>query len=252
MKVSIITVTKNSAATVRRTLESVAGQTHSDIEHIIIDGASNDDTLEIVNGFSHVAKVISEPDQGMYDALNKGLNLASGDVVGILHSDDIYHDDTIIEKVVEGFSTHQVDSVFGDIRFVTPNDRNKTQRYYSSAHWHPGKFGRGYMPAHPSFFVKRDMYELYGTFQPDYEIAADYELLIRFLYTHKVSYKYLDLLMVDMLTGGLSNSSPYRRYILNKEIVRGCRENGIRTSMFKVSLKYFAKIFEYKGNGRKR
>ncbi len=252
MKISIITVTKNSTSTVRGTLESVAGQTHPDIEHIIIDGASTDDTLYIVKSFQHVAQVISEQDKGMYDALNKGLKFANGEVVGILHSDDIYHDDTIIEKVVEGFEKHKVDSVFGDIRFVTPNNRNKTQRYYSSAHWHPGKFGRGYMPPHPSFFVKREMYENYGYFKPDYKIAADYELLIRFLYTNKVTYKYLDLLMVDMLPGGLSNGTPYKRYILNKEIVRGCRENGINTSLFKVSLKYFAKVFEYINNGRKR
>lgn len=244
--VSIITVTFNSAATVGDTLQSVALQNHSNIEHIIIDGASKDHTLEVVKQYSHVAQVISEPDKGMYDGLNKGIALASGEIIGILNSDDVLHDTTIISKIVDAFEQDSsLESVFADIRFVSPKDRSKTTRYYSSARFDPSKFEWGYMPAHPSFYCRKSVYKQYGTFQIDYQIAADYEWLTRVLYKHQISYQYLPLLTVDMLPGGLSNGTLERRWRLNKEIIRACAENGIKTNMFKLSLKYFRKIFEY-------
>lgn len=244
MKVTLITVAYNSAKTIRKTLESIASQDYPDIEHIVIDGASKDNTVEIVKEFKNVHRLISEPDKGMWDGLNKGLAIAEGEIIGMLNSDDVYADDTIISQVVAAFKKYQVDTVYGDIQFVSNKEPDKVVRYYSSKKFHPGRFRYGYMPAHPSFFVKRGVYEKYGHFKPDYKIAADYDLMIRFLKVHQVSYKYLDLMMVNMLIGGMSNDSLKSIYILNKEIVRTCRENGIYTNLFIVSLKYFRKVFE--------
>ncbi|MEZ5039054.1 MAG: glycosyltransferase family 2 protein [Saprospiraceae bacterium] len=244
MKVTLITVAYNSAKTIRKTLESIASQDYPHIEHIVIDGASKDNTVDIVKEFQHVHRLISEPDKGMWDGLNKGLAIAEGDIIGMLNSDDVYADHTIISQVVAAFKKYQVDTVYGDIQFVSTKDPEKVVRYYSSKKFHPGKFRYGYMPAHPSFFVKRTVYEKYGYFKPDYKIAADYDLMIRFLKIHQVSYKYLDLMMVNMLIGGMSNDSLKSIYILNKEIVRTCRENGIYTNLFILSLKYFRKVFE--------
>ena len=246
MKVSIITVTFNSASTVGATLRSVTDQGYSDIEHIVIDGASKDNTLEVVKQYPHVAQLISEPDKGMYDGLNKGIALATGEIIGILNSDDVLHDTTIISQIVQSFERdNSLESVFADIRFVSPKDRSKTTRYYSSAKFNPSKFEWGYMPAHPSFYCKKYVYEQFGNFQTDYKIAADYEWLTRVLYKHQITYQYLPLLTVDMLPGGLSNGTIERRWRLNKEIIRACAENGIKTNMFKLSLKYFRKVFEY-------
>lgn len=244
MKVTLITVAYNSGGTIRKTLESIQSQDYPDIDHIVIDGASKDNTVEIVEDFQHVQKLISEPDKGMWDALNKGLAIAEGDIIGMLNSDDVYANNTIISQIVEAFKTYPVDTIYGDIQFISRTDPEKVVRYYSSKHFHPGKFRYGYMPAHPSFFVKRTVYEQYGYFKPDYRIASDYDLMIRFLKVYRVSYKYLDLMMVNMLIGGKSTRGLKSTYVLNKEIVRACRENGIYTNLFIVSLKYFRKVFE--------
>ena len=244
MKISIITATYNSVATVRDTLESIANQTHPDIEHIIIDGASKDETLDIVNEFSHVSKVISEPDGGIYDALNKGIKAATGDIIGILNSDDFFPHNQIISTIVETFNKENTDSIIGDINFVSSKNLKKVVRYYSSKNWSPGKFAKGYMPAHPSFYVKKKFYDKFGLYKTDYKICADYELLIRFLYVNKISYHYINQTLVTMRAGGVSNASLKSRYILNNEIVRACKENDINTNLFKVSLKVFSKISE--------
>lgn len=244
MKVSIITATYNSAATIADTLRSVESQTYKDIEHIIVDGQSKDNTLAIVDEFPHVAKVISEKDNGIYDAINKGILIASGEIVGILNSDDFLADSDIIYKIVNQFDG-KVQAFIGDVIFVNPNDLSKTVRYYSSAWWKPYLFRWGFMPAHPSFYIRRKYYESFGGYKLGYKIAADYELLIRMLLVKKVQYKYLPLKVVIMRTGGVSTKNLESRYILNKEIVRACRENGIYTNMFLLSFKYFIKIFEF-------
>jgi len=244
MKVSIITATYNSASTIKGTLESVANQTYNDIEHIIVDGQSKDSTLEIVNGFPHVSKVISEKDKGIYDAINKGILIASGEIVGVLNSDDFLADSDIIKKIVNQFDVN-VEAFIGDVIFVNPTDLSQPVRYYSSAWWRPCLFRWGFMPAHPSFYIRRKYYEAFGVYKLGYKIAADYELLIRMLFVKKVKYKYLPLKVVVMRTGGVSTKNLESRYILNKEIVRACRENGIYTNMFLLSFKYFIKIFEF-------
>jgi glycosyltransferase involved in cell wall biosynthesis len=245
MKVSIITVTYNAGATIRDTIESVLAQDYPHIEHIIIDAASKDNTAEIVRSYGdRIAQFISEPDRGMYDGMNKGIKLATGDVVAILNADDIYINSQVISTIVDQFEQHQVDSVFADLVYVKHDNLDKVVRYYSSASFHPGKFAYGWMPAHPTFMVKRWAFDRYGLFKIDYKIAADYELLIRFLAIHQMSYHYIPQVLVKMRTGGASTANLSSNWILNREIVRGCLENGIQTNMTKVLSKYFVKVFQ--------
>lgn len=245
MKVSIITVTYNAGTTIRDTIESVLAQDYPNIEHIIIDGASTDNTVEIVQSYGdRIARFVSEPDRGMYDGMNKGIKLATGDVVAILNADDVYIHSRVISTIVNQFEQHHVDAVFADLVYVKHDDLDKIVRYYSSAHFHPGKFAYGWMPAHPTFVVKRWAFDLYGFFKIDYKIAADYELLIRFLAIHQMSYHYIPQVLVKMRTGGASTANLSSNWILNREIVRGCLENGIQTNMTKVLSKYFVKVFQ--------
>ena len=245
MKVSIVTATYNSEETVKSSIDSVLFQDYEDIELIIVDGKSTDRTLEIVESFGRrISKVISEPDRGIYDAMNKGISVATGDVVGILNSDDFYANSQVISTVISTLESTQSDSVFGDLVYVKPENIDKVVRYYSSAHFHPALFSKGWMPAHPTFFVRRWAYQKYGLFQTDYKIAADYELLVRLLAKHKLSYTYIPKVMVNMRTGGASTSSFMSNWILNKEIVRACSENDIDTNLTKLFAKYFKKVFQ--------
>lgn len=247
MKVSIITVTYNSAEYIEHAIQSVQQQTYDQIEHIVVDGASTDHTLQIIdknNTPEHPIKVLSEPDEGIYDAMNKGIQMATGDVVGILNSDDFYANENVISKIMTIFEQGCIDVVIGDIVFVKPSDLNKVVRNYSARKWHPGKFAWGYMPAHPSCFIKRSCFKELGYYKTDYKIAADYELLIRFLKVYKLPYHYLPEVMVKMRTGGASTKNWKSNVTLNEEIIRGCRENGIRTNHLKVYSKYFKKVFE--------
>jgi glycosyltransferase involved in cell wall biosynthesis len=243
MKISIITATFNSANTIADCIASVNMQTHNEIEHIIVDGVSEDNTLEIINSNpNRVSKIISEPDTGIYDAMNKGIKIATGDIVGILNSDDFLTTDDVIEKIVSTFKTDTVDGVYGDICFVKPKNLNKVVRYYSAKWFKPSLFRYGFMPPHPSFYVRRKWYEKLGLYKIDYKIAADYELLIRYLKVNKLKTHYLDFCVVIMRTGGDSTRNLKSNWILNKEIVRGCHENAIYTNMLILSVKYIFKI----------
>lgn len=242
--VSIITATYNSAATIRSTLESIKKQTYPYIEHIIVDGKSTDETVSIAKQYSSVSKIISEPDNGIYDAMNKGILAATGDVIGILNSDDFYSNTEVLANVMNAFIADPK-AVIGDIIFVKPENLDKVVRRYSAKKWHPGKFKWGFMPPHAGVFLPKDAYRMYGLYQTDYKIAADYELLIRMFYTNNLPYKYISKTIVTMRTGGISTRNAMSRYILNKEIVRGCSENNISTNLFKLSLKYPNKVFEY-------
>ena len=247
--ISIITVTFNSAQTLRDTIQSVFSQTYLDIEYIIIDGLSTDNTIAIVQEyeqqFNGRLKWISEKDVGLYDAMNKGIRMATGDIVGIINSDDFYHRRDVISKVAEVFQNkEEVRAVYGDVRFVNPDNLDKTVRYYSSRNFSPKRFRYGFMPAHPTFFTYRKYFEEFGYYKTDYRIAADYELLIRFLYIHQLKVLYIPLDLMKMRTGGASTASIKNNILLNKEIVRACRENGIWTCMPLLFLKYFIKVFE--------
>ncbi len=245
MKVSIITVCFNSEKTIRDTIESVLSQDYSNIEYIIVDGASTDSTMDVVSEYhEQITKVISEPDKGIYDGMNKGIIAATGDVVGILNSDDFYANNDVIPCVVREFEAKNVDSVFADLVFITRKDPQKIVRYYDSSCFNPEKFNYGWMPAHPTFFVKRSIYERYGLFKTDYKIASDYELLTRFLAKYKISYSHIPKVIIKMRIGGLSTKNLKSNWILNKEIVRTCAENGIKTNIFKVYSKYFTKCLQ--------
>jgi glycosyltransferase involved in cell wall biosynthesis len=247
MRISIITATFNSSAHIADCVKSVNDQNYHDIEHIIVDGASKDNTLEIVNGIpNRVEKIISEPDKGIYDAMNKGIQAATGDVIGILNSDDFFTSDDVIQTVVDSFRNNDIDALYGDVHFVSPENLSKSVRYYSSSVFKPSLFRFGFMPAHPSFYMKKECYDKYGLYALDYKIASDYDLLIRYLYKEKIKYKYIKKDFVTMRTGGVSTENFNSRVTLNKEIVRACRKYGIYTNMFMLSLKYLYKIFELK------
>ena len=245
MKFSIVTVCYNSEATIRDTIESVMAQSYSDIEYIVIDGASSDRTMEIVDEYrDRIAIAVSEPDLGIYDAMNKGLKLATGDIVGILNSDDFYYDEFVLEKVYSVFLDKRFDAIFADLVYVQPDKLDVVVRYYSAAGFTPSKFAYGLMPPHPTFFINREVYEKYGLFKTDYKIAGDFELLVRFLARHKISYHYLPEVIIKMRTGGLSTKNFTSNWLLNKEIIRSCRENNISTNFFKVYSKYLSKVFQ--------
>jgi len=188
--ISIITVCFNSADTIRHTLESIKNQTYSNIEHIIIDGASTDKTLQIVQSFPHVSKIISEKDEGIYDAMNKGIQHASGDIIGILNSDDVYANNNVLNIVASLFETTHTDTVYGDLQYVHPKNANKVLRHWKSGKFHLNRFKYGWMPPHPTFFVKREVYNKAGVFDTTLKTAADYEFMLRILYKYKFSSAY--------------------------------------------------------------
>lgn len=248
MKISIVTVTYNSASTLRDTIESVLSQTYQDIEYIIVDGLSKDNTMEIVREyepkFNGRMRYVSEKDSGLYDAMNKGIKMATGEVVGIINSDDFYHRQDIIQIVAETMSDKYVQAVYGDVRFVNPNDLKTTVRYYSSRIFRPSLFRYGFMPAHPTFFTYKKFFDEFGYYKLNYKIAADYELLVRFLHGHAVQAKYIQTDFMKMRTGGISTASVKSNIVLNKEIVRACKENGVWTCFPMLMFKYLIKVFE--------
>jgi len=243
--VSIITVVYNGAATLERTIQSVLGQTYDNIEYIIVDGGSSDGTLDLVRRYwDRLDLWVSERDKGIYDAMNKGIAMATGDVVGILNSDDFYSSHDVINQVMKEFEDPAVDAVFGDLVFVDPGNLTRVVRKYSAKNWTPKKLAWGFMPPHPTFFVRRKFYGSLGLYKTDYRISSDYELIIRFLLVNKLRYKYLPLQMVTMRKGGVSSRNMKSNFILNEEIIRACRENGVFTNRLMVYSKYFKKVTE--------
>lgn len=241
-KISIITVVLNHKATIRDAIDSVIRQTYKNVEYIIVDGASTDGTTKVIQSYGgKISKFISEKDRGIYDAMNKGLKLSTGDIIGILNADDFYIDELVIEKIMNAFQDKKVDSVFADLIYVKPDDLTKVVRYYDSSLCLPENFKKAMYPAHPTFFAKREMYEKYGYFKTDYKIAADFDLMARFLYTHKISYAYLPEPIIKMRVGGVSTSLK-SLYINTLEQLRVCRENGIKTNLWTILLKYPSKL----------
>jgi glycosyltransferase involved in cell wall biosynthesis len=246
LKVSIITVSYNSASTIKDTIESVASQTYHNIEYIVVDGSSKDETMDIVSSYSEVIdSVISEPDNGIYDAMNKGIQLATGDIVGILNSDDFYETTTVIENIVEHFKNNKTaDVLFGDVVFVEPNNLKKVVRYYSSDKFKPFKLRFGWMPPHPATFIRKSVYDKYGLYKLGYKISADYEMFVRLLMVAKLQFSRIDKVIVRMRSGGASTDGIHSSITLNKEIVKACRENDIYTNLFIVLLKMPFKLLE--------
>lgn len=242
MKVSIITVVWNNKETIKYVIDSVLSQTYTNIEYIIIDGFSTDGTIEIIKNYEDkITKFISEVDNGLYDAMNKGIEVATGDIIGILNSDDFYVDNNVIEKVIKEFKEKRVDSIFADLVYVKSENLDKVVRYYDSSKCFPDKFQYALYPAHPTFFVKREVYNKFGLFKLDYKIAADFDLMARFLYTNKISFSYLNESIIKMRIGGVSTSFS-SLWINSLEQLRVCRENEIKTNIFKIFIKYPIKL----------
>lgn len=248
MKISIITATFNSGKTVRDTIESVQKQTYSDYEYIIKDGGSTDNTLSICqeyeSWFGGRLKIISVSDKGIYDAMNMGIEIATGNVVGFLNSDDLYTSDDILQSIVDTFNENDIDAVYGDVHFVKDDDLNKCVRYYSSSVFRRSLMRFGMMPAHPSFYCKKAVYDKYGYFDTSYKIAADFESLLRFIYIGKIKTQYIKKDFVTMRTGGASTAGFNSRKTIMKEHLQGLRKNGIYSNAFLLSLRYFYKIYE--------
>ena len=242
MKISIITVVWNNNETIKYAIDSVLNQTYKDIEYIVVDGASTDGTVEVVKSYGgKITKFISEKDNGLYDAMNKGISLATGNIVGILNSDDFYVDNNVVKQVVREFNNRGVDSVFADLVYISSSNINKVVRYFDSGQFKPSLFSYGLMPAHPTFFVKKSIYEKYGKFHTDFKNAADFDLLVRFIYTNKITYHYIDKVIVKMRLGGASTSFSSMG-TNNMEILRACKVNGIKTNIFKILLRYVLKF----------
>lgn len=246
MKVSIITVTFNSASTIEDTLLSVINQDHNNIEYIIVDGRSTDDTLTIVEKYKiKISRVISEKDDGLYYAINKGISLATGDLIGILHSDDFYESKNIISSVVDALNISGAESAYGDLQYVERNNKEKIVRYWKSKQYKSGLFLKGWMPPHPAFFVKKDCYTKYGMFNTQLRSSADYELMLRLLHKHKVSTVYIPKVLVKMRTGGQSNVSLINRLKANKEDRLAWKLNGLSPGLFTTILKPLSKLKQY-------
>jgi glycosyltransferase involved in cell wall biosynthesis len=242
MKTSIITVCLNSAATVEDTIRSVLSQDYRDIEHIVVDGGSTDGALDIINRCANnTVKVISEPDDGIYDAMNKGIKLSSGDVIAALNSDDVYINDTVVTEMLDFIAAANLDAAYADLVYVDRENLDKVVRYWKAGPYKKGAFHYGWVPPHPAFFCKRELFERYGSFKADYKIAADFELMLRFIEKHQVKVGYLARPIVKMRTGGKAN---ILQGIIrgNREIIRSFRLNNLRLSPWFFVLKPIKKI----------
>lgn len=245
-KVSIITPALNSAATIRDTIDSVLQQTHTHFEYIIVDGASRDQTVPIVQTYNgRISHLLSEPDDGLYDAMNKGIARATGEIVAILNSDDFYVHSRVLEKVVHLFDHYGVDSVYGDLKYVSAREPSRVVRHWRSGHYHPDNFRYGWMPPHPAFFVRREVYERYGAFDTRFRNSADYELMLRLLYKHRISACYLPEVLVHMRTGGTSNRTLRSRLRSNREDRMAWKVNGLHPPFYTTLLKPARKMSQF-------
>lgn len=245
-EISIITVCYNSAETLEKTIQSIISQSYKNIEYIVVDGFSTDHTLNIIKKYENklAIKWISEKDNGLYDAMNKGVQMATGDYVGILNSDDTFHSHNTVEQVVAFLAENEgIDAIIGDV--VQHRKDGKVIRRYSSKNWVPDHLKVGFMPPHPSLFIKRSLFEKYGLYQLGYRIAADYELIIRYFLKNKISYKYSGLTTTSMLVGGASSSGLASYKIITREVRRAFAENAIAYSPIRVKYRIFWKFLDY-------
>ena len=246
MKISIITVVLNAATTVEDTLRSVASQTYPEIEHIVVDGGSTDGTLEIIQRHrDRIATLISEPDRGIYDAMNKGIAVATGDIIGTLNADDIYADEQVLEKIARVFTDPAIGACHADLVYVARADLDKIIRYWKSCPYTDGLFEKGWLPAHPTFFVRRALYRRYGGFDLKFRFQADFELTMRLLAVHKVRSVYLPEVIVKMRMGGVSNRSVWNVIKGNLEAYRACRLHGLRVTPLFVVRKVVSRLPQF-------
>jgi glycosyltransferase involved in cell wall biosynthesis len=237
LKISVITVCYNAEKTIAHTLRSVHEQTHKDIEHIIIDGRSTDDTLKIIEiEGAHVAKIVSEGDKGIYDAMNKGIALATGDVIGFINADDFYATTRVLETVASAFDKSEVSCCYGDLCYVSQLDPSRVVRYWRSNNFVPKSFEAGWCPPHPTFFVKRSVYQNLGGFDLDFKIAADFELMARYLESARISSFYIPDVLVKMRLGGTTNKSLFNIWNQNIEIIKSLKKLDLQFSVVRFFL----------------
>lgn len=246
MKISIITVTFNSAETIEKTIQSVFNQSYKNVEYIIVDGKSTDETLAIIETYkSHITKIVSEKDNGLYDALNKGIALATGDIIGILHSDDFYTDTNVLQLYADTFSKNDSDAVYSDLYYVDRINTAKIIRKWKSGSYKANSFLYGWMPPHPTFFVKSDCYKKFGNFNLQLKSAADYELMLRFIHKNKINISYLQYFTVKMRVGGKSNASVTNRVNANIEDRKAWEINNLKPYFFTLYFKPLRKIIQF-------
>ena len=243
MKISIITISFNAKATIEKTLKSVASQSYKNIEHIIVDGGSKDGTLSICNSYTHISKIISEPDNGIYDAFNKGLRLATGDIVGFLNADDIFYSENSIKDIINAFSENETDIVYGNLDYV--NEKGNVIRNWTSKTYKKGLVKNAWMPAHPTFYCKKEIYQRLGGYNDSFKIAGDFELCLRFLEVNKVPSFYLNKKLIKMLIGGISNSSLKNKFIIYREELRAFKINKINISHLKFFIGKIKKVNQF-------
>ena len=243
IKISIITVSYNSAGTIRETIDSVLGQDYGNVEYIIVDGLSKDGTQEIVKSYgSRISKFVSEKDKGLYDAMNKGIDMATGDVIGILNSDDLYANPKILSRISDAFKKPSIGVVYGDLYYFRSGDPDTPKRLYKGGEFSLRRVRYGLMPPHPTFFIRKDVYLKFGKFDAQYTLSADFDLILRLLGVHKVPFEYIPEILVKMRLGGASTSSLKRTIIMNREDVRSCKSHGVKTNLIKFYSKYLVKI----------
>ncbi|WP_286281461.1 glycosyltransferase family 2 protein [Polynucleobacter sp. HIN8] len=246
LKISIITICYNSAKTIERTIQSVISQTYPAIEYIIIDGKSSDKTLNIIDKYSsHISQLISESDDGIYDAMNKGLQIATGDILCFLNSDDIYESNKTIERVVKRFHENQIDALFGGVSFFHKSNPSKVSRVYKFDNFNLRKFSFGWMPAHPATFIKKKLIRQNGLFDTSFQVAGDFDYLLRMFKKLEFNYECSKDILVRMQMGGVSNQNLAAKIILNKEILFSCNKNDVETNLLKILSRYPFKLLEY-------
>ncbi len=245
MKVSIITVCFNSVATIKDTIESVIGQGYENIEYIIIDGNSNDGTNEIIRQYADkISFYMSETDKGIYDAMNKGINSATGDLIGILNSDDIYINNRVVSKMVANIGT--CDGIYADLVYVDQFNLNKVKRIWRSGQYSKGSFKWGWMPPHPTFFLKKECYDKYGNYNTLMKSAADYEFMLRVIHKHKISLSYLSEIIIKMRVGGISNNSLRNRIKANRDDRKAWEINQLKPNFITLLLKPLRKLSQFR------
>jgi glycosyltransferase involved in cell wall biosynthesis len=244
MKISIITVCYNSASTIEKTIQSVAAQTYKNIEYLVVDGNSKDTTVSIIKKHEGIiTKWASEPDKGLYDAMNKGIAMATGDIVGILNSDDTFYSNTVLAAIVDFHKNNTIDASIGNI--MQHKEDGKVVRVYSAKYWTPEKLKIGFMPPHPSIFFRRALFEKLGFYELGFTIGADYELISRFFLKGKISWKYSGITTTAMLVGGLSSSGTSSYTLITKEIQKALLMNGLSFSPFKIKMRFVWKIIGF-------
>lgn len=246
MTISIITVCYNSEETIENAILSVLGQKYPFIEYIIVDGKSSDATLDIISGYrSRISKVISEKDNGIYDALNKGIKAARGDIIGILHSDDFFSDENVISLIADKFLSTRTDAVYSDLQYVSKKNPEKVIRDWKAGEYQPGLFASGWMPPHPTFYVRKEVFLKYGGYNTGFSFASDYELMLRFIHKHGIQVEYIPKVTVKMRVGGKGNVSLKNRLLANAEDKKAWEVNKLKPPAFLRIKKPFLKLRQF-------